>query len=132
MTPEKTIQNEILRTFGTRPDLRIWRANVGAARYQGQVVTFGVPGQADLTGILPVTVHCPACGLLAGRVGMRLEIEVKRLDGRQSLAQERYQRLIQRFGGCYVLAHSVGDVWRAIGPHLTGATPDQPAQQEEP
>ena len=109
---ESEIQNEILRTFGTRPDMRLWRANVGVARLGGQrrgggrVVRFGLAGQADLTGILPN--------------GLRLEIEVKRDGGRQTLEQCRYQAMIQRFGGVYVLARSVEDVWAAIGSYLRG------------
>lgn len=107
---EKAIQNAILREFGTRRDVRLWRANVGVARLGGprsaggRVVRFGLPGQADLTGILPG--------------GLRLEIEVKGPDGRQSRAQRSFQAMIERFGGVYVLARSVEDVWRAIGSHL--------------
>lgn len=104
MPREKQIQNAILRTFGTRRDMRLWRANVGAARFGRHVVRFGVPGQADLTGILPG--------------GIRLEIEVKAPNGRQSREQQAFQRMIERFGGVYVLARSVEDVWRAIGEYL--------------
>jgi len=105
---EKEVQNAILRTFGTRPDMRLWRANVGVARIgggpAGRVVRFGIPGQADLTGILPG--------------GVRLEIEVKGPTGRQSEDQRNFQRMIGRFGGVYVLARSVDDVWRAVARYL--------------
>ena len=97
---EKQVQNAILRAFGTIPQLRLWRANVGVARLGRRMVRFGVPGQADLTGILPG--------------GLRLEVEVKSLGGRQSPQQQAYQRMIQRFGGIYVLARSVEDVGRAL------------------
>lgn len=107
---EKCIQNAILREFGTRRDMRLWRANVGVARIGGprraggRVVRFGIPGQADLTGILPG--------------GLRLEIEVKGADGRQTEEQRSFQRMIERFGGVYVLARSVQDVWQAVGSYL--------------
>lgn len=101
---EKQVQNAILRAFGTRPDMRLWRANAGVARIDRRTVRFGVPGQADLTGILPG--------------GVRLEIEVKSAAGQQSEAQQNYQRMIERFGGLYVLARSVNDVRRAIGGYL--------------
>ena len=97
---EKAIQNDILRAFGTKPWMRLWRANAGVARIGDRVVRFGVPGQADLTGILPG--------------GRRLEIEVKSTDGRQTEEQRNYQRMIERFGGVYVLARSVEDVRRAL------------------
>lgn len=106
--PEREIQNAILRAFATRPDLRLWRANVGVARAGRRLVRFGVPGQADLTGILPG--------------GLRLEIEVKSAGGRQSPEQRDYQRLIERFGGVYVLARCVDDVARALAPHLPPRT----------
>ena len=102
---ERQIQNAILREFGTRRDMRLWRQNTGVARMGvgrgARIVRFGVPGQADLTGILPD--------------GRRLEIEVKSQNGRQSRDQVNYQMLIERFGGVYVLARSVQDVWDAIG-----------------
>jgi hypothetical protein len=101
---ERQIQNLILLTFGTRHDCRVWRANCGVARIGPRVVRFGVPGQADLTGILPG--------------GLRLEIEVKTTTGRQTPEQRAYQRIIERFGGVYVLARSVDDVWAAIGRYL--------------
>lgn len=111
---EKQIQNQILRTFGTRRDMRLWRANAGTASFgppgSRRTVAFGLPGQADLTGILPG--------------GTRLEIEVKGPHGRQSREQQFYQQMIERFGGVYVLARSVEDVWRAIGGYLGEGSPE--------
>ena len=93
---EKELQNAILRAFGTLPVLRLWRANVGVARLGRRVVRFGIPGQGDLTGILPD--------------GRRLEIEVKTVAGRQSPAQRRFQEMMERFHGVYILARSIEDV----------------------
>ena len=103
---ERRIMNDILRAFATRPDIRLWRANVGVAFKGSRVVRFGVVGQADLTGILPG--------------GIRLEIECKSPTGQQRPEQADYQRMIERFGGVYVLARSVGDVQKAIGGYLNG------------
>jgi len=102
---EKRIQNAILREFGTRPDMRIWRQNTGVAKYpdkngRKRRVSFGVPGQADLSGILPD--------------GVRLEIEVKSPRGRQTKDQRAWQQMIERFGGVYVLARSVEAVRVAL------------------
>jgi len=94
------VLNAILREFGTRPEMRLWRANAGAARIGRRFIRFGVPGQADLTGILPG--------------GRRLEIEVKSLTGRQTPDQRAFQALIERFGGLYVLARSVEDVRQVL------------------
>lgn len=118
-TPEREIINAVIREYGTRADMRLWRSNTGSAVpietvkraiqfirsgnisegiriLQSRVVTFGVPGQADLTGILPG--------------GTRLEIETKNQFGRQSEAQQNFQAMISRFGGKYILARSVDDV----------------------
>lgn len=76
----------------------------GPRRAGGRVVRFGLPGQADLTGILPG--------------GVRLEIEVKGPGCPQTPEQKAFQRMIERFGGVYVLARSVQDVWSTIGSYL--------------
>ena len=98
MLVEKQLQNEILREFGTKPWIRIWRANSGVARIGQRVVRFGIPGQADLTGII---------------AGKRLEIEVK-ASGKQSLDQMNFQNMIKKFGGIYILAHSVEDIYEKL------------------
>ena len=100
---EKQIQNSIIREFGTKGWLRIWRANVGVARINRRVVRFGVPGQADLTGIL--------------YDGRRVEIEIKSVTGRQTPDQKNYQQLITRFNGIYILARSISDVYEQLGAH---------------
>lgn len=97
---EKSIQNAILRRYGTDPRLRLWRANAGVASYGPRTVHFGVVGQADLTGILPG--------------GRRLEIECKSPTGSQTLEQKNYQVMVEKFGGVYVLARSVEDVERVV------------------
>lgn len=57
---------------------------------------FGLPGQADLSGILPD--------------GKRLEIEVKSVSGIQHESQKMFQAMIERFGGVYILVRFVEDV----------------------
>jgi hypothetical protein len=63
-------------------------------------VRFGVPGQADISGIL-----------VGGR---RLEIEVKGPTGRMSDQQRKFRAMIECFGGLYILARSVDDVTQAL------------------
>lgn len=111
---EQQILNSILRTFGTRSDMRIWRANTGAARFGNQVVRFGIPGQADITGLL----------LPSGR---RLEIEVKSHSGEQRPEQKDFEAMIKRFGGLYILARSVTDVEMALQEHAAQTISGGPA-----
>ena len=118
---EKHTQNAILHAFATRPDIRLWRQNVGQAvplstvkqalkamqqhRWAdanlilrtAYVIKFGVKGQADLSGILMGS-------------GKRLEIECKSATGTPREDQVVYGETIERFGGIYVLARSVEDV----------------------
>ena len=105
---EKQIQNFIIREFGTKSWLRIWRANVGVARINRRVVRFGIPGQADLTGIL--------------YDGRRVEIEIKSATGRQTQDQKNFQAIIEKFNGIYILARSINDVYEQLGAHGVNIT----------
>ncbi len=117
MAGEARIQLAILLAWGATPHLRLWRANVGVGWFlNGEParktdrgaypVSFGIPGQADLSGIT--------------NTGRRLEIECKGPRGRQSEDQKRFQAMIARFGGIYILAASVADV--DLGLALYGIT----------
>ncbi|MBV9082489.1 MAG: hypothetical protein JOZ62_07440 [Acidobacteriaceae bacterium] len=81
------------------PNIRIWRNNRIKAMAVGRggkqrLVSAGVDGQADLSGIL-------------GPTGRRLEIEVK--AGRDELftAQINFGRMIRDHGGVYLIARNV-------------------------
>ena len=115
---ESVIQAEILRTFGRIPSLRLWRQYTGSAvpiwARQSLIgdsvsihtiaqlprIKFSIPGAADITGILPD--------------GRRLEIEVKSATGKQSKQQEKFEAMITKLGGVYVLARSEEDVWNGL------------------
>jgi hypothetical protein len=92
---EKTIMDNIQLKLGARPDVRLWRNNVGAYKDErGHLVRYGRPGSADLTGlVLPD--------------GVRLEVEVKRPGGKLSEDQQKFAAMTMRFGGIYILATSV-------------------------
>lgn len=113
----KKILLEIPRAF---PGSRLWRANAGAGvpygvireavrlLTQGRVqeciayltrqrtVTFGIPGQADTSGIL-------APG------GRRLEIEVKNIGDDMRPEQVTFREMVHRTGGIYVVAGGVDE-----------------------
>jgi hypothetical protein len=108
--PESTIVSGILTALSYRRDVKVWRQNTGAARLPGRggelaLVRFGRPGAADISG------------LVVGS-GRRLEIEVKRPGGKQSEAQEQYEREIRNAGGIYLLAHSVEECLSALSAEL--------------
>lgn len=108
---ESPLIRDILEAWGAHPRVRIARINVGKAYppRSSRLVTFGVPGTPDI------------CGIIAPQ-GRWFGIECKSARGRQREDQETFQRVIERFGGLYVLARSVEDVDRALaalGVHRT-------------
>ena len=102
MKSEAEIQAEILIQLGFRyaKRLRAWRNNSGAVKIGDRFVKFGLSGQGDISGIM--------------FDGKRLEIEVKRQNGRQSKEQKRFQAMIEKFNGIYILARSFEDVKKVL------------------
>lgn len=95
---EKKIQNEILRTYGTRADMLLIRMNAGVAQYADpkRFVRFAPKGYPDIQGIL--------------QGGKTIYIECKSKTGRQTPEQAAFQRTVEALGAIYVLARSVSDV----------------------
>lgn len=90
---------DILLVIGSRHDVRIWPRHVGLGRnmHTGNVIKYGIDGESDIDGIVS-----PG--------GRRLHIEVKTGRAVQNKAQRRFQAMIEKFGGIYILARSVQDV----------------------
>ena len=88
---EHEIQQQILCYLEAK-GIYHWRNNVGRKHN----LYFGKKGSADITGIL--------------KNGIRLEIEVKDRDGKQSEEQIEFERMIKKNNGIYILARSVDDV----------------------
>jgi hypothetical protein len=91
---EAQVTFDVMSKWGAHPRLRLWRMNAGAAKVKGQFVKFGVPGQGDYSGLIAPW-------------GQRLEVEFKATDGVQSEDQKTFQAIVERFGGVYVLVHSL-------------------------
>lgn len=102
---EQQIQQEILLGLTQRyhKSIRIWRANTGKAMIANRMIAFGVPGQADISGVM--------------RGGYRLEIEVKRPGCTLGSRQRRYRDMIQEMGGIYILAFSLEEAIRDLEHH---------------
>jgi len=73
-----------------------WRNNSGTLWTDGQPISFGYPGSADITGILPD--------------GRRLEVETKSSTGKQSAKQKHFQAQIEKNHGVYLLVRSKQDL----------------------
>ena len=108
-TPEKRLLRLILRELGARPDLRLFRNNVGVAEYpDGSRVAYGLcPGSADLIGWRIVAV--------AGRrIAQFVAIEVKGETAPVRPAQRNFLERVTEAGGVAVLARSLDDVREAL------------------
>lgn len=104
---EQLIMQEILLKIGARVDVRVWRNNTGSVKTQdGRFINFGLKGSADIIGLL--------------KGGRFLAIEVKSPTGRQSPDQKNFQKMIESFGGLYVLARCADDAVRSINNESTG------------
>jgi hypothetical protein len=93
---ESQIQIDVRLALGAEPDLVLWRNNIGVGEVRGSKIRFGVggPGGADLIG------------LFRGRF---VAIEIKTTVGRQTEEQQRFQQLVERKGGIYVVLRSADE-----------------------
>ncbi len=64
-------------------------------KIRDRFISFGLKGAADISGII------------VG--GVRLEIEIKSGEAKQSVEQKNFQKMIEKFGGIYILARSKDD-----------------------
>ena len=97
----------ILIAWGAHPQVRLWRANAGQAWVPipggARPIQMNVPGCADLIGIL-------------GPHGRFLAIETKSANDDMRETQRRFRTMIEARGGLYIVARSVEDVDRVLGP----------------
>jgi hypothetical protein len=103
---EATVLNETLLALGQHCGhyLHIWRQNTGAMRAaNGRLVRFGMPGMADLSGIL--------------QGGQRVEIECKTRMGRLTPQQAKWARMIVRRGGLYLRVCDPMEAVRQVEEH---------------
>ena len=80
-----------------------YRRNTGAMKKDEFFIRFGLPGMADIGGIL---------------AGAAFEIEIKTEKGEQSDAQKNWQRAVERAGGIYILTRSADDCLKQVAFHL--------------
>lgn len=90
--------HNVLLAIGSKPYVRVWKQNTGVgATANGKRLHFGLPGAADITGILR---HVSG-------VGLRLEIECKTGSGKLSEKQLNFKNMIDKMGGLYLVCRSV-------------------------
>jgi len=107
---ERSLLRLILREFGSKPGIRLFRNNVGTALYpDGSRVAYGLcPGAADIIGWQSVEI--------AGRTVARfVAIEVKGPRTPLRLAQRAFLDRVAEAGGVAVVARSLEDVREVLG-----------------
>ena len=105
MTSEPALINEILLAASRIPGVRLWRQNSGLfLTPNGRAVRAGIPGCADISGIVQCERGC----------GHRLEIECKTGRLKQSEQQLHFAAMVTRHGGVYILARTVDDAVTGI------------------
>lgn len=100
---EAQIQRAILAALGARPDVRIFRNEVGRAfdPKTNSHVTFGLcVGSSDLIGIVAPT-------------GRLLALEVKSATGQPTQQQLRFVEMVNQMGGVGRIVRSVDDALAA-------------------
>lgn len=100
---ETPIQARIRLTVGQLPDVRIWRNNVGEAKFKGSPipVKYGLMvGSSDLIGV--------------GPGGRFLALEVKKHDGKPSKAQQQFLNVVRSMGGFGCVVRSESEALAAI------------------
>lgn len=118
---ESSVQNQVLKALGSRPDVRVFRNQVGFG-FSGNVVNnsggtvvlsnarpvsmgLGV-GSADLVGWRTVTITPDMVGK---KVAVFLSVEVKSKTGRATAAQTNWAEQVRRFGGLSMIVRSASE-----------------------
>jgi hypothetical protein len=112
---ETDLQQRIRLALGLRPDLRLFRNQVGSLPdpRTGRLVTFGLArGSADLIGWRTVTITPDMVGQ---RLAVFTSIEVKTPTGRLAPMQASWLGAVHGAGGIAGVARSVGDAVRIVG-----------------
>lgn len=104
MSVEIRLTAYILAQLNLLPRCYFWRQNTGVAQAGDRTVRFGIPGQADITGVA---------------AGRRVEIEVKPPRGILRPEQRAFQKRVEDAGGVYLLARSLDDVLVPVRAILT-------------
>lgn len=91
----REITNTLLLRIPQEFQARVWRRSVGAAfNPAGHMMRYGLPGEADIDGII-------------GPNGRRLAIEVKAGKDRLSEEQQAFLKMITAMGGIAIVARDV-------------------------
>lgn len=104
MTESATVAACLL-ALSKLPGVRVARMNTGAVKIGSYFVRFGVPGLADI------------CGIIAPH-GRLLCVECKSRTGKQRSQQKIFERVIRNHGGIYILCRSADECLALVRPFV--------------
>lgn len=109
---ERSIQSKISDALNARPDVRVFRNNVGSA-YRGEYrIKFGLhAGSSDLIGWKSITVMPEMIGK---KIAVFLSIEVKQPGKNADKRQANWMHQVQNAGGIAGVARSVEESLQLI------------------
>lgn len=97
--PENKVIQACFRVLQAR-GIFAWRNNTGCAWIGNRPIRYGLPGSADILGLLPN--------------GRFLAVECKSAKGRQSDTQKTFEELVVKNNGVYILARSAEDLEKTL------------------
>jgi hypothetical protein len=111
---ESELLHSLRLAIGQRPDVTIWRNQVGVAQYAGLRVPYGLTrGASDLIGIRTLTITPDMAGQL---VGQFVAVEVKTDKGRLTTEQRQFLELVEKRGGLSACVRSLTEATQCFGP----------------
>jgi hypothetical protein len=109
---ESAIQKQIQLALGSRPDIRVFRNNVGFIKLGDRAIRYGLmPGSGDLIGWHTRTITAADVGT---QVAVFLSVEVKNAAGRERPEQRLWRQAIQAAGGIAFTARSAEEALAAV------------------
>jgi hypothetical protein len=114
-------QNPSLLAVGMRPDVLVWRQQVGVFRAMDnpdRIVKVGVPGMAD-SGMVVAVVVTPE--MVGKTIGVMVQPEYKTAKGRQREAQKDWQAAVEKRGGIYRLVRSAEEMTQLVADVQNGS-----------
>jgi hypothetical protein len=109
----RAVQLPAMLAVGSRPDVLLWRQQVGLFRQMNPPhapVYVGTPGMADVGMVVAVQITPE---LVGRRLGVAVQAEMK-AGGRQSERQRDWQAAFEARGGIYRLVRSADDMRQLV------------------
>jgi len=100
----ENLVDQILIELSKNKNIRVWKNRTGFAKTENYAIRFGLIGSADITGIAQNALGH----------GLRLEIEVKTGNARQTTGQINFMQMIRDRGGIYIIARDTLAIYEEL------------------